>query len=63
MSCEKEETSCLIYSETNKVQKKSKNDAFSFQSQGTAYFWVPKQTQKIEFYNLNLKIVRTETFE
>ena len=63
ISWEKEETSCLIYTETSKVQKKSKNDAFGFQSQGTPYFWVPKQTQKIEFYNSSLKILRTESFE
>ena len=63
ISWEKKETSCLIYKEDNKVQKKSKNNAFSFQSQGTHYFWVAKQTQNIEFYNSSLEILRTEMFE
>ena len=59
ISWKKGETSCLIYTEISGVQKRSKNDGFSFQSQGTSSFWVPKQTKKIEFYNSNKKIIRT----
>ena len=63
ISWKKGETSCLIYTEINGVQKRSKNDGFSFQSQGTRSFWVPKQTKKIEFYNSNKKIIRTKIYK
>lgn len=57
------ETNCLIYSKSNTVQKRSIQDSYSFQSQGTSSFWIPKQTQKIEFYNSTQEILRTEVYE
>ena len=57
------ETNCLIYSQYNTVQKRAKEERYSFQSQGTSSFWIPKQTRKIEFFDSNQKILRTEIFE
>ncbi len=59
MSWKKEETSCLVYHNSAAPKRKLKGN-FGFKSQGTPTFWVPKQTQKVEFYNAKGEKVRTE---
>ena len=57
------ETDCIIYSKSNSIQRRSKEGRFSFQSQGTSTFWITEQIKKIEFYDSQQKILRTESFE
>ena len=60
MSWKEGETTCLIYRDSDKFQRKSKSSKYGYKSQGTNSFWVPKQTQKIEFFSVNGEKLRTE---
>jgi hypothetical protein len=50
--------SCLVYSDKGK-QLKLNLPQSTFQSQGSTLFWVPKTTQKIEFYDANQTLIKT----
>jgi len=55
---EKGAYSCLVYSEKG-TQRKLNLPQSTFQSQGTASFWVPKSTQKIEFFAADQTLINT----
>ena len=54
-----EETSCLIYYNSETTHRKFKGN-FSFQSQGTPTFWIPKKAKRVEFFNAKGQKLRTE---
>ena len=60
ISWETGETNCLIYLENNTVQKRTKQDSNTFQSQGTNQFWVSPETKKIEFFDAQQNRIRTQ---
>jgi enediyne biosynthesis protein E4 len=60
ISWETGETNCLIYLGNHTVQKRTKQDSNTFQSQGTNQFWVSPETKKIEFFDAQQKRIRTQ---
>ena len=55
---EKGAYSCLVYSEKG-TQRKLNLPQSTFQSQGTASFWVTKSTQRIEFFAADQTLINT----
>jgi len=60
ISWETGETNYLIYLGNHTVQKRTKQDSNTFQSQGTNQFWVSPETKKIEFFDAQQKRIRTQ---
>jgi len=58
-SWEAEEVSCLILYTNGKTQRRTKQNAFGFQSQGTLSFWISEGVEKITFFDAQQKPKRT----